>query len=60
MDWVSNNDIALEGGACTCLCACMHACKIVPFVGGADDVINFWSNPGNRVPLLLYIISCYY
>ena len=34
----------------TCLCACMHACKIVPFLGGAEDVINFWSNPGNRVP----------
>lgn len=34
----------------TCLCACMHACKIVPSIGGADDVINFWSNPGNRVP----------
>ena len=34
----------------TCLCACMHDC---PFcIGGADDVINFWSNPGNRVPFV--------
>ena len=34
----------------TCLCACMQDC---PFcIGGADDVINFWSNPGNRVPFV--------